>query len=197
MTGTQRKNGILGNDIVYNAPHNLRITSGLHVMIGKDNQPVTNKTMKHFILFLTVLTGLWPLTSAAQIKDSDYFMMDDGKMTPEEMEEEAMYVYEQCRSNSYKRKYYDCRCIAGAFLTNREKDGPARPQDDIVYNLFRGGPSECANTVSIAGDAYKDCMDTAKIFREFAKDNEEYCSCVGKTTANSFAKKPLSENRLY
>ena len=135
------------------------------------------------------LIGAGP-ASAQFMKDSYYFMADDGKQSPEEMEEEAMFVYQNCQSNPYQAEYYDCQCIAGAFLNEREKIGPLKPQDQIVYELFRGGPKDCANKTEIAGSSYTDCMAYAEAFREFEKDNEEYCSCVGKTVARDFSKNP-------
>lgn len=126
----------------------------------------------------------------AQVKDSYYFMADDGKQTPEEMEEEADYVFEICDRNGYQRKYFNCECVAGAFLQAREKQGSIVPQDYIINEITRGKNAKCANTVEIAGDAYSMCLDFTRTFREYNKDNEEYCSCVGNTVAKNFSKAP-------
>ena len=146
--------------------------------------------MKNVLFLLSFFIFAVAFPANAQIKDSYYFMTDDGKQSPEEMEEEALYVFETCDSNPYQKTYFDCKCIAGAFLKEREKLGSIAPQGEILYELFRGKNATCANTVQIAGEAYEDCQSYARTFREYEKDNEEYCECVAKTAAKKFAQRP-------
>ncbi|MCB1529683.1 MAG: hypothetical protein H6853_03570 [Rhodospirillales bacterium] len=146
--------------------------------------------MKNILFLLSFFMLFVPPAAGAEIKDSYYFMRDDGEQSPEEMEEEALYVFETCDTNVYQKNYFDCACIAGAFLKERERLGSIAPQEEIVHSLYRNGPPECTNTSVIAGEAYQNCLRSSAIFREFKKDNEEYCSCVGKTAAKKFAQMP-------
>ena len=146
-----------------------------------------------YLLFLSVFLiaclGLGSLAHA-QIKDSYYFMADDGVQDEDEMQEEAMYVHDMCSSNIYKSAYYSCECVAGAFLQKREEMGGIMPQQEIVDRIYRGGLGECANTIQIAGDMYESCQSYAKLYREYEPDNEEFCTCAANTFALSFTKNP-------
>lgn len=126
------------------------------------------------------------------VKDSVYFTMDDGIQSPEEMEEEALYVKGSCESNAYQKLYFDCACLAGAFLQQREKLGPMTPQHNILEMLTKSRRATCANATQIAGLAYKDCLDYAAMSRELETDqeNESYCACTGNKTAKDFARAP-------
>jgi hypothetical protein len=141
-------------------------------------------------MILCTATMLFATPAHAQIKDSYYFMADDGEQSQEEMEEEAEYVFQTCDNNTYQKNYFDCQCVAGAFLQQREKVGGVVPQEEILSNITRTNKAQCANTIEIAGEAYEDCQRYVSMFREYEKDNEEYCSCVGNTVAKRFSKAP-------
>ncbi len=123
-------------------------------------------------------------------KDSIYFMLHDGEQSPEEMDEEAMYVYERCEANKMQRTYFKCECIAGAFRLEREKKGPFVPQSTIVNDLFNENERGCTNKAAIAGDAYEFCEEHVKTFSPRARGNKKYCECVGNKMAKDFAKEP-------
>jgi len=155
--------------------------------------------MKRLALFLLLLLPCTPAradlsdTSSVDsntILDSVYFTMDDGIESPKEMEAEAQYVYGLCAGNPYKSTYFDCECLSGAFLQQREKLGPTVPQNDIIARLTKGRKATCANIPSIAGDLYSNCMKHAQDTRELATDNEQYCSCAGNKAARDFARAP-------
>ena len=144
-------------------------------------------------LFAALCLAFWvaaPLPAAAQIKDSTYFMMDDGEQSPEEMEEEALYVYDICSKNGVERVYFDCQCLAGAFLIEREKEGPRYPQEDIIDRLTTGPNATCANPVAIAGETYTNCMRVSTKLHALKPDNEGYCTCVANRVAAQFSQKP-------
>lgn len=125
-------------------------------------------------------------------QDSIYFTLDDGIQTPKEMEQEAMYVARMCRMNAFQNKYYDCDCFGGAFLVQREKLGPTVLQENIIMDLVKG-KTTCANTVALAGQYYKQCLDYQSIFYEMESDqnNEKLCTCVANRSAREYAKKPI------
>lgn len=142
------------------------------------------------LLFFLPLSPALAQGTGHVVKDSIYFTLDDGEQSPEEMVEEAEYVYEMCNLNSYQKLYFDCACLAGAFLQKREAAGPTLLQEEILHQLTKTRNATCANTAAIAGRAYKDCLDFAGTMRETATDNEEFCSCTANKTAQDFAANP-------
>lgn len=153
--------------------------------------------MRFFLpAFAFLLFALSP--AAAQVnernivKDSIYFTMDDGVMTQEEMEEEAHYVHGQCARHVNLRLYFDCACIAGAFLREREARGPLILQEEILTELYRTGgkTAKCGNGPAIAGSIYRECLVFADSFRRLETNNEEYCQCVGNRVARNFTGYP-------
>jgi hypothetical protein len=143
-----------------------------------------------FLLPVFIAVFMMAPSAHAQIKDTVYFMKDDNEFSPEEMDEEALYIFEQCQQHALRSVYFDCGCIAGAYRQEREKKGPYMPQSIIVNSLFSDNEQGCANTVGIAGNEYESCMESAKIFRSRQNNNEEYCECVANTTARNFKKDP-------
>lgn len=129
------------------------------------------------------------------VKDSLYFTMDDGVQSPEEMIQEAEYVLGLCRGNAFQKQYFNCECIAGAFLQEREKNGPMKLQHEILDQLMKSPRATCANTEEIAGRTYKTCMELAGMSRELAPDNPEYCTCAANKAALDFKKSPRLNSR--
>jgi len=148
-----------------------------------------------FLIFLAPAAALAQENEPLTFKDSAYYTMDDGVMSPKEMEMEANDMYRICRLNAVQRIYINCECLAGAFLIRREKEGPMTPQsdiyEDIVKNRVKG--VNCANTEAVAGEAYQTCMNYSAIHRELKRDNEEYCTCVGNKVARDFSKRPVMQ----
>jgi hypothetical protein len=126
-------------------------------------------------------------------KDSVFFTMDDGIMTPEEMQQEAMYVHGLCDSNPMQRQYYDCECFAGAFLVQREKLGPTVMQEQIIMDMTATGKSTCADTAAVAGKYYQNCLDIQTTYYELStpEENEAICSCAARVGANDYGKQPF------
>lgn len=149
--------------------------------------------MKFFLLLTFLLAAPFSPAMARKapiVKDSAYFVANDGIQTPEEMEEEAQYVYGLCMSNGYQSLYFDCQCLSGAFLQTRERLGPTVLQNDILNTLTKSGKAVCANTTAIAGQSYEDCLSFANDSRELENDNEQYCTCAANKTATDFTKSP-------
>jgi hypothetical protein len=153
--------------------------------------------MMRFLLSLFALLLLASPAAAQEndtniVKDSIYFTLDDGIMTQEEMEEEARYVHNKCMGHIYQSLYFDCACIAGAFLRERENRGPLALQEDILTELYRTGgeTAKCGNGPLIAGSVYNDCMFFSETFRRLETNNQEYCQCVGNRVARDFSEYP-------
>lgn len=163
------------------------------------------------LFFLTILLFALPHPAAAQTdggtrpfdtdtnglgsaltRDSVYYTMDDGIMSPAEMEEEATYIFNMCDRNFAQKNMFNCQCLAGAFLKKREALGPTVPQSSILYDLTLGNPADCANSESLAGETYKSCMEVMAPNRDYEskEDNIAYCECTANKVAKDFARDP-------
>ncbi|HPF77655.1 MAG TPA: hypothetical protein PLF01_00065 [Alphaproteobacteria bacterium] len=150
----------------------------------------------HICLGAVMLCFLAVPVSAQEVKDSYYFMKDDGEFSPEEKDEEAQYIYEQCEQNTFQSLFFDCACIAGAFRQERDKE-KLIPQANLLNSLFEEDNQRgCANVTAMAGDTYKFCQSFVKAHRQKEKNNEQYCECVANTVARNFAKKPRLSTRF-
>ncbi len=152
--------------------------------------------MMHRLALCLALTclSLLPASAGAEdllMKDSMYYTFDDGIMSPEEMELEAGQIFRMCEINHFQRTYLDCKCLAGAFLIEREKRGPMALQLDIVNDITKNKPAHCANTDFIAGNSYTSCMRQARQRRAIKGDAAEYCTCVANKIANDFTRTPF------
>ena len=130
----------------------------------------------------------------AEVKDSFYFMKDDGIFSDEEKDEEAEYIYKQCSKNPFQKVYYDCTCIAGAFRVKRDAE-KLIPQGQVLDKVFDSRDNPCVDTASIAGNAYKTCMEYSAVFRERKTNNKKYCGCVANKSALDFKGKPILRTR--
>lgn len=123
-------------------------------------------------------------------RDSIDYTIDDGIMTKAEMVQEAEYIFGLCTNNAFQKKYFDCRCLSGAFLSERERLGPTAMQFDIMQRLTNSDKAVCASPANLAGDTYSMCMEYNKYFRELAHDQEDMCICAANKAASEFAKNP-------
>lgn len=130
----------------------------------------------------------------SDFRDSLDFLADDGIMTQEEMEEEAMGIYNRCVADIVKSSFFDCECVGGAFLTAREAAGPYETQYNLMKGIYNGMP-ECVDSPTIAGKAFEECMMFSKISRRTATNNPEYCTCVAHGTVEQFSQSPSLYSR--
>lgn len=155
-----------------------------------------DNVMKYIPLFIALLLCLPHSGQAEQVKDSIYYTMDDGIMSPDEMEEEAQYIFRQCTRQPYMKSLYNCECLTGAFLIQREAQGPMVTQYDIMKKVLRNPANKCANGPEIANYAYNTCTAVEKSIDELAapKSYEARCACVGNKVARDFEKAPMLES---
>ena len=164
------------------------------------------------LLFLTILLSVSALPAAAQTdggdkestrpaipnlgsavtRDSVYFTMDDGIMSPDEMEKEYTYIFNMCDLNVVQKNMFNCQCLAGAFLKKREALGPMVPQFDILQDLTLEHPVDCANSEALAGTTFKACMESMAPQRSYEsrEDNIAYCECTANKVAKDFTRTP-------
>lgn len=151
--------------------------------------------MIRFVLFLLALTPALALAQSPSepmsLKDPLDYTLDDGIMDQQEMEAEARDMYRLCVINPYQKTYLDCECVAGAFLQQREELGPMVEQSDIYDGILQNKGANCARTENVAGTTYESCMNYATTYREMARDNPEYCTCVANQVALNFKKTPV------
>jgi hypothetical protein len=155
---------------------------------------VLNMTKFLRIIALCILAFTISPSAQAEVKDSFYFMKDDGVFSDEEKDEEAEYIHTRCLKNPFQSIYYDCGCIAGAFRVQRDAE-KLIPQSQILEELANDKESPCVNTATIAGDTYEFCYDYVNIFRARDKNNVRYCKCVANRSAKNFKKNPTLSSR--
>lgn len=148
-------------------------------------------------LFLSTILCLsfaaWNPAQAQRMKDSVDYTLDDGIMSAEEMIMEAQDIQSQCSRNAYQRVYFNCECLAGAFLQQREKLGPLTMQSDIYNTITNSAETSasCANTESIAARVYQSCLAFTQDFnRTELRDNNDYCTCAANKAALDFGRAP-------
>ena len=149
--------------------------------------------MMRFALIALALLPFLAVPAPAEdliYKPSIDYTLDDGIMDEDEMQQEAQYVFRLCNENPFQRSYFNCECVAGAFLQRREKEGPMTDQWRIMDGIIEGRTAKCANTEEVAGSAYELCMAHMNTYRELEPGKEDYCSCVANKTANDFTKYP-------
>ncbi len=127
-------------------------------------------------------------------KDSIDYTLDDGKMSKEEMQLEAEYIFGLCSRNAYQSLYFNCACLSGAFLLERERLGPTTPQSTIMQTLTQSEKAKCANVESMANQSFKNCMFYSTTYRQFSTDHNEVCQCAANRAANKFSDRPWLES---
>ncbi|MEM9470248.1 MAG: hypothetical protein AAF988_08810, partial [Pseudomonadota bacterium] len=132
-----------------------------------------------------------PLDTSGNVKDSFYFMKDDGEFSDKEKDSEAAYIYQRCLTSAFRRKYFDCACIAGAYRAERDKPDLI-PQQRILDIVYNDPNTQCVNSMGIAGNSYDSCMLAASVFRtrKTEEENEKHCQCVANQTATNFGNNP-------
>ncbi len=132
--------------------------------------------------------------AGSEIKDSFYFMKDDGIFSDAEKDEEALFIFDECARDHFKNIYRDCECIAGAFRGERD-DEKLVPQHHILTKLYDDDNQQCVNTPAIAASNYDICIRFSSAIRRRENDHEEFCKCVANNVANNFKKRPLLNTR--
>ena len=106
--------------------------------------------------------------------------------TPEQIDE-SFAVHDRCVTSDMVQRFYDCDCLSANFLDLRAR-APSARQD----SLLAAAQKKCANTTSIAGDAYQGCLGWATRLRTAY---ERFCSCYANTYAKNFARHPSDSIR--
>lgn len=128
---------------------------------------------------------------AVGVKDSYYYMKDDGIFSEAEKDEEAIYIYQQCKLNAIIGTYFDCGCIAGTFRMQRE--GDLVPQDTILQDIYHDENSQCGNPAAIAGEEFGYCMESYQSDTNLARrgiNAPQMCTCYANEVATRFSAKP-------
>lgn len=132
-----------------------------------------------------------PRNYDGKVRNSFYYMKDDGIFSDDEKDDEAMYIFQQCNTNFIQRIYFDCACVSGLFRQARDSEDLV-PQGQIVSEIFNDDDTPCVNTVGIAGNSYNKCLSYSKSYRQYetSESNQKYCQCVANDFAQKFAAKP-------
>lgn len=158
---------------------------------------MTLRPLFFLALALSCLFALAPSVRAEGLvmKNSFDYTADDGVMSPEEMQMEAQDFYTLCSNHAYQSIYFDCACLAGAFLQQREKHGPVIMQDEIFATITNSAETDasCANTERLAGRTFDTCMGFMGGFARTelnGEQNVEICTCAANKMARDFSLAP-------
>ena len=150
--------------------------------------------MKNIVFLATFFMAITLMTApafAVGVRDSYYYMKDDGIFSEAEKDEEAVYIYKQCKLNATIGVYFDCGCIAGAFRMQRE--GELVPQDVILQGIYHDEDSQCANPIGIAGEEFNYCLESYQHDINLSRrgiNAAQMCTCYANEVATRFSKKP-------
>jgi len=100
---------------------------------------------------------------------------------PDEYIIEASQFGELCRNDHTMPKYFDCRCMAVAFLDQRIERGPDTSATSIRNSITTG----CKDASGAAGEVYQYCLNDFENAPTHL-DPEEFCTCYGNTYAETF-----------
>lgn len=95
---------------------------------------------------------------------------------PDEYIDESLAFFDHCSGDHKLTKYYNCECLAAAYLDERIAKGPSVPASGIELAIG----DKCRDTIGAAGPAYNDCLKKANRFPP-GTDPEVYCECVANT----------------
>lgn len=104
----------------------------------------------------------------------------DLSLIPKEFIVEALNFSEECNDSRVMSMYFDCQCMASAFLDARIEAGPDADRSVIVQRVGQG----CADGSGIAGSMYESCKGDVLVPVEL--DIEEYCTCYANTYARLY-----------
>ena len=135
--------------------------------IGKEPSPPAEKTPKDSAVDM----------AAPEAEQSASDLSD----IPDEYIIEASQFGEYCRNDHTMPKYFDCRCMAVAYLDKRIERGPYVSASSIRNKITK----ECKDASGAAGDVYQHCLTDIENAPTHL-DPEEYCSCYGNTYAETF-----------
>lgn len=98
--------------------------------------------------------------------------------------EEVTQEYRKCERQGSFSKYYNCECVAIAYLDERIKQGP----EPHSQTLLRQVVTQCPYPEGIAGVSYMKCEDMMGF--SVVGDLEEFCTCFANFVSEKFTERP-------
>jgi hypothetical protein len=100
---------------------------------------------------------------------------------PEEYIQEANQFFVTCDQTSTMYLYYDCKCLATAYLDKRIELGPNPPPSKISLSI----ENTCIDATGAAGYVYDQCFSLGSMMPT-NRPIEEYCTCYANTYSKLF-----------
>lgn len=101
-----------------------------------------------------------------------------------ELIEEVTREYNKCQRKGTFSKYYNCECVAIAYLDERIKQGP----EPHSQTLLRQVVTQCPYPEGVAGVSYKKCEDMMAF--SVVGNLDEFCTCFANFVSDEFTERP-------
>lgn len=115
-------------------------------------------------------------------KDIKSLGYKDLSEVPQDVIDEAQSVHDNCLKDMSLSAYKDCGCIAGKFIEDRMRLGPAASQNNILAS-YEG---TCYSMVQIAGGSYTKCMEERALYVPDRFKPRNYCECFSSEYTKAF-----------
>jgi len=160
-----------------------------------------NSSMKHLpilalVSFFLLLATAIPV-AAQEVQDPSQALLEDAPGTetldtenlgalqdievPDAVIVEAKIFEQYCRTQANFSPYYNCECLAAAFLNERIKQGPEAARSSVMLQI----ENNCYDATQAAGIQYDTCMGNALLLPRNIQP-EDYCTCYANTFAVIF-----------
>lgn len=114
---------------------------------------------------------------------------------PDDMKDEilkdAEYAVNLCEKHQTFSVFQDCDCIGMKIIDARITSGPDMPVNNLLHMVSR----LCTNKPAITGFYYDRCHVQAMQYNISEPERKEYCLCVGKKVADTYALYPHNSVR--
>lgn len=134
-----------------------------------------------YLSFLSILLVLSPSAVKAQetIQPPPLSQFEDLSSLPDEYIEESFAFHNECTGDNDYYNYYDCNCLAMAYLDARVKAGAETHHSLLKQNIRK----LCLDPTGMTGELFNNCLnDRPDSFSDLPQ--EEFCTCY----ANTFGK---------
>ncbi|MCK6417786.1 MAG: hypothetical protein L6Q57_02460 [Alphaproteobacteria bacterium] len=99
---------------------------------------------------------------------------------PDAYFEEADDFQNYCTQQHILRNYYDCQCLALAFLEARIEHGPDMSRSALMLEV----QDQCHDLTNEMGRMYEDCLQSAP--PATIASHDDYCACKARTYGQLF-----------
>lgn len=98
--------------------------------------------------------------------------------------EEVTREYQKCENQGVFSKYYNCECVAIAYLDERIKQGPGPHSQTLLRQVV----TQCPFPEGTAGISFRKCTDM--MMMTVVGDLDKFCTCFANFVSKKFTERP-------